>query len=78
MTPSHETTARRIIHEIWRRRRGGEDNPLVVTACPEVAGWLRTIGSPGGTVYAEGDAKVKPGEYDISPADESRLYKTRI
>lgn len=78
MTPSHETTARRIIHEIWRRQRGGEDNPLMVTACPEVTGWLRTIGSPGGTVYADPDTKMKPGEYDISPADESRPRGTRI
>lgn len=78
MTPSHETTARRVIHEIWRRRRGGEDSALAVTACPEVVGWLRTIGSPGGTVCAEPDPAMKPGEYDISPTDESRPHKIRI
>lgn len=71
--PSHETTARRVVREIWRRRRMGENNPILVTASEPVAKWLKTIGMPGeGRVYVH-RADVKPGEYDISPADEARL-----
>ena len=74
VAPSHETTARRIVHELWRRRRGGEASPLLVTACPEVTGWLKTIGRPeGGTVFICPDPGMKTGTYDIAPADESHL-----
>ena len=78
MTPSHETTARRIVHELWRRRRGGDESALTVTACPEVTGCLKTIGAPGGVVYAEPDPAMPPGEYSISPADESHPPKEKI
>lgn len=74
MTPSHETTARRIAHELWRRRRGGEDNPIIVTACPEVAGWLKTLGNPApGAVYVLPDPASPPGAYTFAPADENHL-----
>ena len=74
MVPSHETTARRAIREIWRRRRMGNDGPLLVETCESVAGWLRSIGVPeGGKVYGLAVKGMKPGEYNISPADVSRL-----
>lgn len=72
-TPSYETTARRIVREVWQRRRRGETNPVLVTAAEPVVKRLRAIGVPeGGGVYAvKGD--VPPGEYDISPADVAHL-----
>ena len=72
--PSHETTARRAIREIWRRRRMGNEGPLLVETCEPVAGWVRSIGVPeGGRVYGLAVKDMKPGEYTVSPADESRL-----
>ena len=74
MTPAHETTARRIIREIWRRRRGGEENPLLLTPCDKVIGWVKTLGVPGeSAVYGAAEPSMKPGEYDISTAEEARL-----
>lgn len=71
--PSHETTARRIAHDLWRRRRMGETNPVLIRSSEPVVRWLRTIGVPeGGAVYAAA-TEAKPGEYDISPADPERL-----
>lgn len=73
MTPSHETTARRVVREVWRRRRRGEMNPVLITAEAPVVKRLKAIGMPeGGAVYAV-KGEQKPGEYDISPADEARL-----
>ena len=72
-TPSHETTARRCLREIWRRRRLGASNPILVEACPPVAAWLKTLGAPeGGRVYVRAKA-LPPAQYEISPADEGRL-----
>lgn len=66
VTPSHETTARKILHELWRRRRGGDMSPLCVTACPEVAGWLKTLGGPGGGALSiQADKNMKPTEYTV-------------
>ena len=74
MTPAHDTTARQIVREIWRRRRGGEENPLLVTACDKVIGWVRTLGVPGeGAAYGFAAHDMKPGEYDIAPADGAHL-----
>ena len=72
-TPSYETTARRLVREVWRRRRRGETNPVLITAAEPVVKRLRAIGVPeGGGVYAaKGDGA--PGEYDISPADVAHL-----
>ena len=73
VVPSHETTARRVVRDIARRRRMGEANPVLVRAIEPVVKWLRTIGVPdGGSVYAC-KADMKSGEYDISPADEANL-----
>ena len=73
MVPSHETTARRIVRDLWRRRRMGETNPLLIEAAESVVNWLKTIGVPdGGAVYVR-KADRKPGTYDISPADEAHL-----
>lgn len=71
---SHETLARRIAREIWRRRWMGEDNPVLVAARRPVAEWLFTIGAPaGGDVYAYADDRLEPGTYDIRPADPEAL-----
>ena len=73
VVPSHETTARRIVHEVWRRRRLGETHPMLIEAAEPVAGWLRTIGVPGdGAVYLC-KRDMKPGEYALSPADVAHL-----
>ena len=72
--PSHETVARRALREIWRRRRAGEANPMLLEAAPEVCGRLRAIGYPaGGAVYVHANADLAAGEYRLSPADENRL-----
>lgn len=71
--PSHETTARRIVRELWRRRRMGETNPVLIRASESVVKWIKTIGVPdGGTVYLS-KCDMKPGEYAIDPADPARL-----
>lgn len=65
--PSHEATARRIVRELWRRRRGGDTTALLVEAGPEVCGWLHRIGSPlDGTTYARPVETVAAGEYRVS------------
>ena len=72
--PSHETTARRIEREIWRRRRAENESPLLVEAPEPVCGWLKTIGAPkGGRVYVRPIDNMKAGEYRILPADEAAL-----
>lgn len=74
VVPSHETAARRIIRDIWRRRRTGQDNAVLVEAAAPVCGWLKTIGAPeGGTVYVRPCGDMAAGEYRLSPADESAL-----
>ena len=76
VVPSHETSARRAVREIWRRRRAGESNPMLVEAAPPVCGWLRAIGVPqGGLVYVRPVEGMAAGEYEISPADESALQQ---
>lgn len=72
--PSHETTARKIEREIWRRRRAGEAGSILVAAQAPVCGWLRTIGAPpGGETYACPDDAIATGEYRLSPADPSAM-----
>ena len=74
VVPSHETTARKIVREIARRRRQGDASPLLIEAAPPVCGWLKTIGAPGdGAVYAHPNDGMGAGEYDISPADPAKL-----
>ena len=74
VVPSHETTARRAVREVWRRRRQGEEDPLLIETSEKVMGWLCTIGAPeGGEVYVCKAEGMKPGEYRLSPADTERL-----
>ena len=74
VVPSHETSARRVAREIWRRRRQGEANPMLVEAAPAVCGWLAKIGAPaGGAVYARPVEGMAAGEYMLSPADIAHL-----
>ena len=74
VVPSHETTARRALREIWRRRRGGDASPLIVEAAWPVCGWLEKIGAPeGGKVYVHAANGKAAGEYDISPVDIAKL-----
>lgn len=74
LTPSYETTARRIVRELWVRQRGGEQGALVVEAISPVTGWLETIGAPEGMrVFAAANDSMKADEYQISPADERAL-----
>ena len=72
--PSHETTARRAIRDIWRRHRMGEASPLLCEAAEPVAGWMRRIGTPeGARVYVRAVEGMKAGEYRLAPADEAHL-----
>ena len=72
--PSHETTARRAVRDIWRKRRGGATGALLVEAEPKVCGWIETIGAPpGGPVWVRPVESVAAGEYAISPADAATL-----
>ena len=74
LEPTHETVARRALRDVWRRRWQGEENPVRIRACPEVAGWLETIGAPaGGDVYVTKDETLAPGEYAVEPADPGKL-----
>ena len=67
---SHETTARRIARDIWRRRRRMDGTALVVEASPSVCGWLLKIGAPpGGDVWLREDAAMEPEAYRLSIAE---------
>ncbi len=71
---SHETTARRAIRELWRRRRGGDATPMLCQAAPEVCGWMQTIGAPeGGAAYVLPESDMEAGEYRLSPVDPAAL-----
>lgn len=71
---SYETTAWRIVREIWVRGRMGSQGALLVGCTESVAGWLHTIGVPEGMrVYAAADPQCRPEEYKITPADERAL-----
>ena len=72
--PSHETVARGLVREIWRRRCAGDAAPLLAEGVQPVIGWLETIGAPaGGPVYAHISDALKPGEYRLSPVDINDL-----
>ena len=74
LVPSYETTARKIVREIWVRGRGGFDGTLLVQASDPVTGWLKTIGAPEGMrVYVCASADVSENEYTISPVGEKDL-----
>ena len=68
VVPSHETTARRAIRDLWRRRRGGDMTPLRLEANPAVCGWAKKIGFPeGGRVSIKPIENKGAGEYEILP-----------
>lgn len=74
MVPSFETTARRVVRELWVRKRAGSEGTLLVRAAEPVVGWLKTIGAPKGMrVFVCAEEKLSEGEYSISPAAESEL-----
>lgn len=74
IVPSHETTARRVVRDIWRKRRQGEGNPILVEAVAPVLEWIETIGAPeGGPVYLLAADDLKEGAYRLSPADKTAL-----
>ena len=74
VVPSHETTARRLVRELWRRRRSGDASALLVEAEAKVYGWVKTIGAPpGGPTYARAKAGMAAGEYAVSPVDVAAL-----
>lgn len=66
--PSHETTARRALRQLWRRRRCGDDTALCLEAAPAVCGWIKKIGIPeGGAVMLSPTEAVGEGEYRLTP-----------
>lgn len=72
--PSYETTARRIVRELWVRARQGSTGMLLVRAEENVAGWLKTIGAPEGMrVFVCADKDMPAEEYSISPTGEKDL-----
>lgn len=74
IVPSHETTARRVVRDIWRKRRLGENNPILAEAAAPVVEWIESIGVPeGGPVYLLVADDLKEGAYRLSPADETAL-----
>ena len=74
VVPSYETTARRIVRELWVRKRQGSEGMLLVEAVEPVVGWLCTIGAPDGMqVYACASTALPESEYTILPVGESDL-----
>ena len=72
--PSYETTARRILRELWARQRVSPQGALLAEAAEPVVGWMISIGAPEGMrVYAAADGSLKDGEYRISPVGEQSL-----
>ncbi len=76
VVPGHETTARRAVRDVWRRRRGGDETPLVLEARPEVCGWVRKIGIPaGGMLSLRPMEAMGAGEYRIAPFDGNKEHE---
>lgn len=72
--PSYETTARRIVRDVWKRKRAGEMCPLIIEAIEPVLGWIRTIKMPEGmNCYGCATHVGKEWEYRITQADETHL-----
>lgn len=71
---SYEVIARRVIRDIWRRRRSGDTSPMLCEAASEVCDWMKTIGAPeGGAVYTRPDGALGAGEYRLMSADITAL-----
>lgn len=82
VVPSHEASARRIVRELWRRRRGGDASALLLEASPPVCAYVRRIGNPrGGSVFLKPAVDLDDGEYRLTPTSldapppESKLLK---
>lgn len=74
MVPSYETTARRIVRELWARGRAGSEGLLLVEATEPVVGWLKTVGAPEDMkIYCVVSPKLKDSEYNIVPVDARAL-----
>lgn len=72
--PAHEATARRVVRDVWRRRRSGDSTPLIVEAAAGVCGWVRNIGTPpGGPVRLIASEGLEAGEYRLAPDDGKTL-----
>ena len=70
---SHETTARRALRQLWRRRRGGDDTALRLEAAPAVCGWIRKIGLPeGGPVELMPTENIAQGDFRFTPLQSKR------
>jgi len=68
--PSHETTARRAMRDLWRRRRAGDGTALRLEAAPAVCGWIKKIGLPeGGAVKLLPTDTMTAGEYRFAPME---------
>lgn len=68
--PSHETTARRAMRDLWRRRRAGDGTALRLEAAPAVCGWIKKIGLPeGGAVKLLPTDTMAAGEYRFTPME---------
>lgn len=64
---SHETTARRALRDIWRRRRAGDAGAILCEGAPQMCDWMRTIGAPGaGEVFVRAIEGAEAGEYRLS------------
>ncbi len=68
--PSYETTTRKILRDIWKRMRAGNDSPVLIEAIDPVAGWVKSLsGGCGIRIYARSAGDLKDWEYRILPAD---------
>lgn len=74
VVPSYETTARKIIRQMWKKNRAGENGTVLIEAAEPVIGWVKTIRVPEGmTAYTLADPSIPEWEYRIGPVDEARL-----
>lgn len=74
VVPSFETTAWRIVRELWVKQRAGFEGTMLVEAVEPVIGWLRTIGAPDSMrVFVHADDNLPLSEYSISPVGEKDI-----
>lgn len=74
VVPSYETTARKIIRQMWKKNRAGENGTVLIEAAEPVIGWVKTIRVPEGmTAYTLVDPSIPEWEYRIGPVDEAHL-----
>jgi Ribonuclease G/E len=68
--PSYETTARRIVRDVWKRKRAGEMCPLIIEAIEPVLGWIRTIKMPEGMINMQ-QSQTSAMEFQVPAAQFS-------